>query len=104
LKQSGRLIVWPSNLDSVKSRNEGRKVPKGVGVQSPRLEEISQAAERLSLEPELAPGKSRPDAWWERGGYAILPRHGTRNSILRSLASEIRKMRAAKAAQEKTRK
>ena len=79
-------------------------MPKSFGVQSPRLEEISQAAERLSLEPELAHAKSRPNAWWEKNGYAVLPKHGTRNALLRSLASEIRKMRATKAAQEKTRK
>lgn len=106
MKQQGRLVVWPSELDSAKSRREGRKVAKGSAVQAPRLEEMNEAAKRLSLEAELAPGKSRPNAWWEKGGYVILPKNdsGTRTALLRSLASEIRRIRAAKASQEKPRK
>jgi len=94
------VVVWPVYLDSTKSRMEGRKVPKGLAVQTPRLEEINEAASKLLLEAELAPGKSRPSLWWEKGGYAILRGKGTRASLLRALAGEIRKNRAAKVERE----
>jgi signal recognition particle subunit SRP19 len=100
LKKPGKVVVWPVNLDSTKSRIEGRKVPKGLSVQTPRLEEINEAANRLSLEAELTPGKSRPSLWWEKGGYAILPRKGTRTSLLRALAGDIKKIRIAKTERE----
>jgi signal recognition particle subunit SRP19 len=100
LKIPGKIIVWPANLDSAKSRIEGRKVAKGLAIQAPRLEEINQAAKRLSLETELAAGKSRPRSWWEKGGYAILTWDGPKASVLRALAGEIRKIRVAKAEQE----
>jgi signal recognition particle subunit SRP19 len=104
LKLQGKIIVWPANLDSSKSRKEGRKLTKAAALQAPRLEEINEAANRLSLEAEIEPGKSRPGAWWEKDGYLILPMKGERPHLLHSLSSEIRKMRAAKASQEKERK
>jgi len=101
LKQPGKRVIWPANIDSTKSRNEGRRLAKGSAVQAPRLEEIKEASTRLSLDAELAPGKSRPSSWWEKAGYVILPKNDSRAALMRSLASEIRKIRAAKTAQEK---
>lgn len=95
------MIVWPANLDSSKSRREGRKLTKAAGVQAPRLEEIGEAANRLSVEAEIVPAKSRPSTWWEKGGYVILPRKGVKAGVLRSLASEIRKARSAKTGQDR---
>jgi signal recognition particle subunit SRP19 len=95
LKISGRIIVWPANLDSSKSRSEGRKVAKGSGIPAPRLDEINEAAKRLSLEAELMPRKSRPRSSWEKGGYAILAKNEPKTSLLRSLAGELKKSRAA---------
>jgi signal recognition particle subunit SRP19 len=95
------MIVWPANLDSSKSRKAGRKLAKASGVQTPRLEEISDAIKRLSLDAEVVPGKSRPSSWREKGGYVILSKTGPKGNSLHSLASEIKKARAAKTGQEK---
>jgi len=101
LKLRGKIVVWPANLDSTKSRIEGRKIPKGSAIQTPRLEEINEAAKRLSLDVDISAGKSRPRSWWEKGGYAIIAKKETRGSLLRALAAEIRKARAAKTEQQK---
>jgi len=93
LKISGRIIVWPANLDLVKSRTEGRKVAKGLAIPAPRLDEINEAAKRLFLEAELVPAKSRPSSWWEKGGYVILSKKGSKSSVLRSLVGEMKKTR-----------
>ena len=95
------MILWPANIDSSKSHKHGRKLGKNASVQSPRLEEINDAAKRLSIEIEVVSGKSRPGSWWERTGYAILPKNDARSELLRSLAIEIRKARSAKTFQEK---
>lgn len=104
MKQQGKQVVWPANLDSSKSRRHGRKLAKAVSVQAPRLEEIEDAAKRLSLEAEIVPAKSRPSTWWEKGGYAILDKGDARSALLRSLAGEVKKSRAAKAGQDRERK
>lgn len=96
MKLQGKIVVWPANLDSSKSRKQGRKLAKGAGIQAPRLEEINDAANRLTLDPEIVPTKSRPSTSWEKGGYAILPRKGAKANLLRSVASEIKKARSAK--------
>jgi signal recognition particle subunit SEC65 len=70
-------------------------------VQAPRLEELNEAAKRLTIEAELSTGKSRPPTWWEKGGYVILPKKEGKGNLLRALAAEIRRIRAAKATQEK---
>jgi len=104
MKLQEKIIVWPANLDSSKSRCEGRKIPKGIALQAPRLEEIREAAARLSLEVEVVPAKSRPRTWWEKAGYVILPRKQAKVAVVRALANEIRKIRSAKTAPEKDRK
>lgn len=100
MKIPGKIVVWPVSLDSTKSRIEGRKIAKALAIQTPRLEEINEAAKRLSFDLEMTPGKSRPSSWWDKGGYAIITKKGTKTSVLRALASEIRKARTSKAEQE----
>jgi len=90
------MVVWPSNLDSAKTRRSGRKLPKGQSVQSPRLEELNEAANVLSIDHEIVAGKSRPLSWWERGGYLIVAKSTPKSAVIHSLASEVRKLRAAR--------
>ena len=101
MKLPGKTVIWPANLDSSKSRKEGRKLSKGFSVQAPRLDELDGAAKRLSLDSEVVVGKSRPGVWWEKGGYLVVPKSATKTELLHTLSTEIKKMRAAKAAQEK---
>lgn len=96
MKLDGKTIVWPANLDSTKTRLEGRKLAKGQSVQAPRVDELAEAARHLSIEVEITPQKSRPKNWWERTGYITVPKNNPRTELLRSLASEVRKIRAAK--------
>ncbi len=98
------MVVWPANLDSTKTRKQGRKLTKGAAIQTPRLEEISEAASKLAMEAEVVPAKARPRTWWEKGGYAILPKKTTKVELLRSLASEIRKARLSRTEPERARK
>lgn len=102
MKLHGKAVIWPANLDSTKSRKTGRKLAKGFALQSPRLEELRDAASQLSVEHEAVTGKSRPSIWWEKGGYLIVPKATPQSKLLRSLASEIRKQRATKEKDKKT--
>jgi signal recognition particle subunit SRP19 len=102
LKLHEKAVIWPANLDSTKSRREGRKLAKGPALQIPKLEELRDAANHLSIEHEIVAGKSRPNAWWEKGGYLIVPKATPQSKLLRSLASEIRKQRATKEKDKKS--
>ncbi len=104
MKLDGRIIVWPKNFDSSRSRHNGRKIPKGQGIGQPKLPEIERAAQALSLKAEAIPGKSPPSAWWEKTGYLIIERHGKRRSmLLKELAKEMLQLRREEAAKENPR-
>jgi signal recognition particle subunit SRP19 len=96
MKLHGKMVIWPANLDSTKTRKSGRKLPKAHSIQSPRLEELREASSKLSVGHEEVPGKARPRTWWERGGYIIVPKSTNKSELLRSLATEIRRQRIAK--------
>ena len=103
MKLEGKRVIWPANIDSTKSRLEGRKIPKGQAIQSPKIEELVEAARRLSIETEVLEQKSRPRTWWEKTGYIIISKNKSRTEVLRLLTAEIRKARAIRP-EEKTRK
>lgn len=104
MKIPGKIIVWPRNLDSSKSRKHGRNIPKGQGIGQPKLAELEAAAHTLGLEAESVPEKSPPSNWWEKTGYLIVARHGKpRGPILRDLAKEVLKARHEEKPTEKPR-
>ena len=96
MKLHGKMVIWPSNLDSTKTRRSGRKIPKAQSIQSPRLEELNEAAKALSIDHEIVAGKSRPPSWWEKGGYLIVTKSTPKSAVIHSLASEVRKLRIAR--------
>jgi len=65
-------------------------------VQTPRLDEMTEAAKRLNLNAETNPGKSRPRSWWEKNGYLIVAKKKSKSEVLRNVATEIRRIRAAR--------
>ena len=102
MKLHGKTVIWPANLDSTKSRKAGRKLAKGPALQTPKLEELRDAATQLSIEHEIVAGKSRPNTWWDKGGYLIVPKATPRAKLLRSLATEIREQRVTREKDKKT--
>ena len=96
MKLHGKMVVWPSNLDSTKTRRSGRKLLKSQSVQSPRLEELDQAAKNLRIDHETVVSKSKPHSWWEKGGYMIVTKSTPKSAVISSLASEVRKLRISR--------
>jgi|YelNatPaOPRAMG01_1025707.scaffolds.fasta_scaffold93142_3 signal recognition particle subunit SRP19 len=96
MKRPGKMIIWLDNLNSSKTRGQGRKVPRDLAVDSPTLEEIERASSELGLKVESKERASRPGSWWERSGYVVIDRGGRpRSEILKGIARAIRGMRAA---------
>ena len=97
MKQSGKMVIWPSDIDSTKSRSQGRRLPKSQAVQAPRADELALAAKKLSLDNEVSPNSALPSRWWEKTGYILVKRGGrSRSGILKDLAAELQKIRQAK--------
>jgi signal recognition particle subunit SRP19 len=56
------VIVYPQYFDSRASRKMGRRVPKGLAVDSPSLARIAEACKKLGLKVTLEPDKAYPRA------------------------------------------
>jgi signal recognition particle subunit SRP19 len=96
MKQKGKAVIWPANLDSRKTRKEGRKVPKSIALEMPKLHEIEEAARNLNLNPISVKEAAHPSAWWEKTGYVIVDKKGeSKISILRKISSNISSKRKA---------
>ena len=93
MKNSRRLVIWPANIDNRKSRRNGRRIPKPVAIESPRIIELYKAAEQLSLNPELHKDAALPISWWDKTGYLIVDKKKTRKSTLNKIVNEIRNKR-----------
>jgi signal recognition particle subunit SRP19 len=63
------IIIWPVYLDGEKSRKEGRKVPKELGVKNPKLKDIFNALKKMGYSAEIVKNKSYPKEHWETLGY-----------------------------------
>jgi signal recognition particle subunit SEC65 len=86
MKQPGKAVIWPANINSLKTVAGGRKLSKEHCIKSPKLNEISIAAEQ-----------ARSDSWWENTGHLIVEKQGnSRKNLLLRLVAQIEKNRAIK--------
>jgi len=90
-------IIWPTYINSKRSRKEGRKINKNDAVSDPKLTEISRAARKLNLNPKTEDDKSYPRFWWENSGRIIVERENTsKNKVLAEISQIIKSLRQHK--------
>jgi signal recognition particle subunit SRP19 len=87
------MIIYPSYIDSGLSKKEGRKIPKKLGVTSPKAQEILKALRVLGEEATLEKDASYPKRWWEKEGRVVISVKGGKKTLLKRTAKEIRRMR-----------
>lgn len=89
-----RTIIWPVYIDSKRTKKEGRKIPKKYAIPSPTLVELSKAAEKLKLNPEIEKDKSYPKSWWETSGRVSVDKNMPKEEILIKLSNMIKGARS----------
>ena len=88
-----KATIWPANLDSNKTEKQGRKIPKKNAVNTPKLREISRAASKLGLNPEVENNKAYPKSWWENSGRVIVDKNQSKREILIKISNTIKGFR-----------
>ncbi len=96
MQHKGKRVIWPAHIDGTKSKSQGRIISKKDSIQSPELDEIKRAAEILGLNPEIEPDKAYPRSWWEFSGRVLVDDKGSKSSIARKIANNIKKWREEK--------
>jgi signal recognition particle subunit SRP19 len=97
VKNPGHVIIWPIDLDSTKSRGQGRKLPIARAIKQPNLREIVQAATILGYAPEPTEKMAKPLLHWEKIGYVTIKKTAPKGLMLKSIAGEIVKIRQKEA-------
>jgi signal recognition particle subunit SRP19 len=85
-----KAIIWPVYIDSKKTKHEGRKIPIQDAVSTPKLREISRAAEKLGLNPEVEKNKSYSRSWWELSGRVAVDKTQPKRDILIKISKMIK--------------
>ncbi|GBF09283.1 signal recognition particle 19 kDa protein [Aeropyrum pernix] len=92
-----RIILWPAYFDSTLPRRLGRRVPRDMGVPSPKPEDVAEAARRAGYEA-VVEESSYPRLWWRvrRRIVVLAPDDASKTDIIKAVATELRKIAAAR--------
>ena len=93
MRKLDKAIIWPIYFDINKSRAEGRRVPKSQAVQSPKILEIKEAADKLSLQNELNIEAHYPKNPWAKTGMLLVEKNEPKEKIIQKLAKQLVKIK-----------
>ena len=94
MKKLDKAIIWPIYFDVNKSRAEGRRVPKSIAVQSPKILEIKEAADKLCLQNEAKLEAHFPKAPWAKSGMLLVEKKEPKEKIIQKLAKQLVKIKS----------
>lgn len=89
-----KTIIWPVYIDSEKTKKEGRRISRKDAVPSPKLREISNAAKKLQLNPEVENDKYYSRSWWENSGRVSVDKNIPKRELLIKISNMIKGMRS----------
>jgi signal recognition particle subunit SRP19 len=94
MRKQDKIIIWPAYFDSTKTRGEGRRIPKSLAVPSPKITEISDAAEKLGLECEAVLDVGYPKTPWLKTGMLLVRKSEPKEKIIKKIAKNLQKIRS----------
>ena len=94
MRKQDKAIIWPSYFDQAKTRKEGRRVSKSLAVQSPKVEEIAEAAEKLGLKREVAAEAGYAKTPWVKTGMVMVEKKGSKEQTIKKIAKQLMKVRS----------
>lgn len=94
MRKQDKAIIWPAYFDQTKTRKQGRRVSKSLAVQSPKVEEITEAAEKLGLRREVAAEAGYPKTPWAKTGMIMVEKKGSKEQTIKKIAKQLMKVRS----------
>ncbi len=94
MRKQDKAIVWSVYFDQAKTRKEGRRVPKSLAVQSPRIAEVTAAVATLGLKHEVAAEAGYPKMPWAKTGMILVEKNGSKEQTIRKIAKQLLKVRS----------
>ena len=97
MRKLDKAIIWPIYFDINKSRAEGRRVAKNQAVQSPKIAEIKEAADKLGLQNEVNFEAHFPKMPWAKTGMLLVEKKEAKEKIIQKLAKQLAKIKSQQA-------
>jgi signal recognition particle subunit SRP19 len=94
MRKLDKAIIWPVYFDCNKSRQEGRRVPKAQAVQSPKIMEIKEAADKLGLNNQMNVDAHFPKTPWIKSGMLLVEKQEPKEAIIKKLAKQLLKIKS----------
>ena len=93
MRKQDKAIIWPAYFDLTKTRKKGRRVPKNLAVQSPKIIEIQAAAQKLGLTHEVVLEKGYPRTPWFKAGMLLVQKKEPKEQLIQEIAKQLLKIR-----------
>lgn len=94
MRKLDKAIIWPVYFDCNKTRKDGRRVPKSLAVQSPKILEIKEAADRLGLQNDVNLEAHFPKTPWAKAGMLLVEKQEAKEKIIQKLARQLLKIKS----------
>jgi len=95
MRQQKEVIIWPAYFNSRKARGEGRRVPKSLAIPNPKIREVKEAAEKISLSSQLILDASYPKTPWLKSGLLLIEKKEPKNQLITKIAKQLVKMHSS---------
>ena len=89
MRKLDKAIIWPTYFDAAKTRKDGRRVPKSLAVQSPKIDEIKLAADRIGLRNEIRTEAHFPKSPWTKSGMLLVEKKEAKEKIIQKIAKQL---------------
>ena len=89
MKKKDEIIIWSVYFDSTKTRSEGRRIPKKLTTDRPKLDEIQRVVERMGFSHGIAVDAGFPRTPWQKIGRISVSKKGSKNQILKRIGREL---------------
>jgi signal recognition particle subunit SRP19 len=97
MRKLDKAIIWPIYFDASKTRKKGRRVPKNLAVQSPKIAEVKEAADKLGLKNEINLEAHFPKTHWAKTGMLLVEKKEAKEKIIQKIAKQLVKIKSVPA-------
>lgn len=94
MRKLDKAIIWPIYFDSSKTRKNGRRVPKNMAVQSPKITEIKEAVDKIGLQNEVNLEVHFPKMPWAKTGMLLVEKKEAKEKIIQKIATQLLKIKS----------
>lgn len=95
MRQQKEVVIWPAYFNSRRTRGEGRRVPKSLAIPNPRIREVKEAAEKVSLSNQVILDASYPKMPWLKSGLLLIEKKKPKSQLITKIAKQLVKMHSS---------